>query len=106
MTVDVGGEVLVQERDGAAEGGASEDPLEVRSARMVVRAVQARARDDLDEAMEHGLVSGVHPDRDGGLFAITPEAPLADQDPHEEPRVPLGDGCYPLMTSESCYTVW
>lgn len=97
--------MAVQDRDEAPKRRASDEPLEVRSTRMVVGAVQARTRHDLEEPSEEGLVAGMHPHRDGRLPAVAPEAALTDEHPEKEAGLQVFHDS-PPVTCRSCYTVW
>lgn len=106
VLVEVGGEMDVQDRHQTAKSRAPDQPLEVRSARMIVGTVQAGAGDELDETLEERLVTRVHPDGDRGLFAVAAEAPFADEDPDQEPQFESLRCDSPPLTCAGCYTVW
>jgi len=99
-------EVLVEGWHEGTESRASDEPLEVRSSRMVVGPIEPGAGDDLEEAPEERFVPGVHPDGDRGLTAVAAEAPLPDQNADQQPRFE-SLRCKSLPSScGSCYTVW
>jgi hypothetical protein len=106
MLVQVGRHVLVEERDQSAERRAADEPLEVRSARMVIRPVEAGAGDEFDQATEERLVPRVHPDGDGRLPAVSAEAAFADQDADQQARIESFDCDSPASAWGCCYTVW
>lgn len=87
MTVQVWGDVAIEDGDESAEGPSPDDPLEVLSARMPVRAVEASSGDDIRQAAEEGLVTGVHADGDCRLTTVSSEAPFADEDAEEQPDI-------------------
>ena len=73
---------------------------------MVIRAVEPRSGDELDEAPEQRLVAGVHPDGDGRLAAVSAEASLADQDPDQQAGIESLGCDSPPPAWSCCYTVW
>lgn len=87
VPVDRRGQVTVEGREEPLESGAPHEPLEVRSPRMVVRAVEARAGNDLAKPPEEAFVTRVHADRDRRLATVAPETALTDENPEKDPEV-------------------
>ena len=106
VRVQVRAQVGVEERDQAAERRAPDEPLEVRSAGMMVWAVEPRSRDELTESTEERFVPGVHPDGYRRLAAVPTEASFADQDPDEQARIKSLQCRSPQSAWACCYTVW
>ena len=106
MLVEIGREMGVEDRHQPAESRAADEPLEVLSARMVVRTVEAGAGHELDEAVEERLMSDVHPDGHRRLFPVSAEAALPDEDADQEAQVESLRCDSPPPTWSGCYTVW
>ncbi len=106
VLVEIGREVGVEDRDESAERRAADEPLEVLSAGMVVRTVQAGAGHEFDEAMEERFVPDMHPDGHGRLFPVPAEAPLPDEDADQKAQVESLRCDSPPPTWSGCYTVW
>src|SRR5688572_24856684 len=110
MAVEVRGEIEIQERHQTAKSLSPDEPLVIRSAGVMVRAIQAGPGNDLEQAMEERFVPDMHADGDGRLTAVSSETALTDQDTEEEShlqRARAGQFFGSLHSaSRSCYTVW
>src|SRR5580704_13040964 len=76
---------LDERNDLVAEVSASNRPLVVRAAAVVVGAVEATPRVGTAEPCEGLLVARVHPQRHLGLAPVATETALADEQPDQEP---------------------
>ena len=84
--VDVGGQRGLEHRqDVLDERLAAGHPLEVGAVAVVVRPVQARAREAVHEPAEQRLVAGVHPQGDLRLLAVPAEEPCPSSTPATSP---------------------
>jgi hypothetical protein len=75
------------------ESGASHHPLEVAPTTVVVRPVEARARDPIFEPAQQRFVTDVHLQCDVRLSAVAAEVALTDQQTDHHPLVPLVEHC-------------
>lgn len=106
VSVYLGCEALFEEGDQPSQRWSADQPLEVRSTRMVIRAVESRSRDHLAQAVKERLMASVHPHRDGWLPAVAAEAPLSDQDADQQARFEFRRCKSPPPVCGCCYTVW
>lgn len=111
MSVERWGQVPIEDGQKGLKGRAADEPLEIGSSRVVVWAVEARPRNDLEQPAEEVLMAGMHSDGDRGLPAVAPEATLTHEDAEkkadlEGPRVRVWVHLSWSERSGSCYTVW